>query len=784
MPDQTAARLSDAQIAERHHAADVRWHHASRRRLGAYAAVGAAVGAAMGGALAGPGANALAAHVRSQRLAALEQKFAARSTRGMAAHQLHRALARVEDLRAKRTAEIQRPFKVPGFQQAVDVALEARRAAAILAAKEGKRRPPPLDDSGFPTAADLRPTEPGPVGLRIRQLRRALSSKPQDTIPAYHTADPPLTLADVLHKLRQNEETFALDPREERYLQQARKELLTKQAATLSELKALEEARPRWTRRRAATVRTRKTAAWKQRIAEKRRAAGDKQPAPRGKKPTETTARGKVGTRTAVRAAKVRMGGTLPAKHMRELREQLVEELNDHVARLIGKARRDPRLRARLARWGPEAEKAYQASLSARYARMVGHRVTPTKMMALLGRQVHPRLLPLARPIAGALEAGARGVYRVIHPSTWRAVAEHRMPLSVAILAGAGALLGLRSARRKPAPERPLHKAARQTADDISAHHEHRIAAGIARGLVAPLDTAAWPDLGAMDAALHKHAAPALRDAVTDGGKTPISVEEETDSDHPRLIAHSFELRSPHPEAYAREHAAKRIVEISRRQRDTVRNVIVEATRRGTSPDEIARKVRETVGLTSLQASYVARYRDELESGKFAKALSRKLRDKRFDRAIERAVRDGNGLSPEQITRMVDAYQRRWVAHRAMTIARTEGVGAANNGHIAALRAFLTANPDLEVVKTWLAKRDDRTRPDHDEMHGQSVAGLDMPFTVPSGGTIRWPHDPDGAADEVINCRCSLVTRLVPKRVLAVRGVRAFGLTPKEGTTP
>jgi len=50
----------------------------------------------------------------------------------------------------------------------------------------------------------------------------------------------------------------------------------------------------------------------------------------------------------------------------------------------------------------------------------------------------------------------------------------------------------------------------------------------------------------------------------------------------------------------------------------------------------------------------------------------------------------------------------------------------------------------------WRASNDEFTRPTH-----LSVNGLvrTMGEAFPNG--LRYPHDPDGGASEVINCRCS-----------------------------
>jgi len=165
----------------------------------------------------------------------------------------------------------------------------------------------------------------------------------------------------------------------------------------------------------------------------------------------------------------------------------------------------------------------------------------------------------------------------------------------------------------------------------------------------------------------------------------------------------------------------------------------------------------------------VMNYKGERETLNPA-AIARKLRDGRFDKTLRRAIDENRPLSADQVQAMTDAYHRKFLAHRAMTIARTEGVGAANNGHIAAVDDLLEKNPGYSVIKTWIATEDERTRADHIGLHGKSVVGLHTPFICDSGDMIRWPHDQGAVARQVVNCRCTLACRLVSRRLAARRG--------------
>lgn len=98
--------------------------------------------------------------------------------------------------------------------------------------------------------------------------------------------------------------------------------------------------------------------------------------------------------------------------------------------------------------------------------------------------------------------------------------------------------------------------------------------------------------------------------------------------------------------------------------------------------------------------------------------------------------------------------------NRSVTVARTEVTAAQNVGALAAgaQRAITERQP---MVKTWVATTrppsSSRTRPDHLEADGQTVP-LTEPFLI-GGHRMQFPGDPSGPADEVINCRCSLIVR-------------------------
>ena len=90
----------------------------------------------------------------------------------------------------------------------------------------------------------------------------------------------------------------------------------------------------------------------------------------------------------------------------------------------------------------------------------------------------------------------------------------------------------------------------------------------------------------------------------------------------------------------------------------------------------------------------------------------------------------------------------------AVRNARTMATEAENAGRLASMEE--AEEMGLEYEKTWMSTHDERTRESHVLMDGETVP-LDEPF---SNG-LMYPADPSGAPEEVYNCRCSMVRKLV-----------------------
>jgi uncharacterized protein with gpF-like domain len=107
------------------------------------------------------------------------------------------------------------------------------------------------------------------------------------------------------------------------------------------------------------------------------------------------------------------------------------------------------------------------------------------------------------------------------------------------------------------------------------------------------------------------------------------------------------------------------------------------------------------------------------------------------------------------------------IAARAEAILRTEFTRAANMGHMSQLELANTQIPGL--MKRWQARGDRRTRKTHLDTHRNTFREpipVNQPFEV-GNDLLMFPGDPNGSAQETINCRCNLLM-VTPE----------FGVTP------
>jgi len=220
----------------------------------------------------------------------------------------------------------------------------------------------------------------------------------------------------------------------------------------------------------------------------------------------------------------------------------------------------------------------------------------------------------------------------------------------------------------------------------------------------------------------------------------------------------SFGITNPTTVDFLRTYEMGLIRAMSQDALASVRTAIQAGVASGRNPIDTARDVRQFIGLTDSQTQAVLNYRNALTQGS-RDALSRQLRDRRFDPTVARAARGESVLSSDQIDNMVSRYSARYLKYRSETIARTESIRALNAGNHQLWNQFVASGKvgSNTVTKTWITAGDDLVRDTHAELDGEEAA-LNEPFDS-AEGPIMYPGDWTAPASMTINCRCALIYR-------------------------
>lgn len=170
---------------------------------------------------------------------------------------------------------------------------------------------------------------------------------------------------------------------------------------------------------------------------------------------------------------------------------------------------------------------------------------------------------------------------------------------------------------------------------------------------------------------------------------------------------------------WARANAGELLVEVTTKQAETVRQLITRALTVGGHPSQVAKDVKQVVGLHSKWANAVVNHRAKLEA---------------------------QGVKQSIVDRAVRRYAARLVRARAVNIARTEILRASNQGRLQSWRN--AANQGLfkraDVAKEWATGAD--ACPACEPLDGARVA-MEATFTGTFGFTDMPPAHP--------GCRCT-----------------------------
>jgi hypothetical protein len=233
-----------------------------------------------------------------------------------------------------------------------------------------------------------------------------------------------------------------------------------------------------------------------------------------------------------------------------------------------------------------------------------------------------------------------------------------------------------------------------------------------------------------------------------------------------------FDVRNIRAEAWLRDKSSTLVGRIEDETRTNVRTALIVGMQDGRNPRNVAldivgridkasgRRVGGIIGLTEQQDYWVRGTRTkliQLDKSYF----NLELRDKRFDRTVAAAIRDGKPLTTDVVDKLVNRYKDNALKYRGDTIARTEAMQSLNASEWEATKqaVALGATKTDAVQREWDSAGDKRVRFSHSRLDGQRV-GLDTPFTAPSGARMMHPGDTSlgASADEVVGCRCRVRT--------------------------
>jgi Phage Mu protein F like protein len=198
-----------------------------------------------------------------------------------------------------------------------------------------------------------------------------------------------------------------------------------------------------------------------------------------------------------------------------------------------------------------------------------------------------------------------------------------------------------------------------------------------------------------------------------------------------------FDVTNPEAVRWAQQESASLVTRVTAETRVALRAIVMRSVREGIAPVPAARLIQNTVGLTARQEVAVASFRARLQT----------LQARPAGAAVETAVgRVANRALSDRIPGLVARYAQRLLAQRALVIARTEILAAANEGQRQLWeQAVQTGEVDREQVeREWIVTDDERLCELCEPLEG---ARADIGGTFPRGGGAGPPLHPQ--------CRCT-----------------------------
>lgn len=236
-----------------------------------------------------------------------------------------------------------------------------------------------------------------------------------------------------------------------------------------------------------------------------------------------------------------------------------------------------------------------------------------------------------------------------------------------------------------------------------------------------------------------------------------------------------FNIRNATAEREIQENSSKFITNIDEDIKSSIRNTLADGQIRGLNPRTTAlnivgrldtqskKRVGGVIGLSSNQTNWSISARQYLE-GLDEKYLQLGLRDKRFDKTVQEAMKTGKKLSTDTIDKLINAYNQQALRWRANNISVTETLSAINRGTWSSLQQGINEGyfEADQIKKWWDDSGDSRTRLDHLALgvkyNKNKTIPLSEPFISDKGFSLMYPTDTSLGAplNQIIHCRCKL----------------------------
>jgi SPP1 gp7 family putative phage head morphogenesis protein len=174
----------------------------------------------------------------------------------------------------------------------------------------------------------------------------------------------------------------------------------------------------------------------------------------------------------------------------------------------------------------------------------------------------------------------------------------------------------------------------------------------------------------------------------------------------------SFDVTNPAAVLKAEQHAAELVTAISEESRAAINKIVQRMFVEGIPPRQAASLIKQVVGLTEQSANAVVNLHQRIleNPGKLVYAGKKPIR-------VPAA-----GMSEAQLKKVTQQYADKLLRQRAMNIARTETVKAANSGQAELWRQAQTRGELPGIIKhEWIASMEERTCQTCSGLNGEVV---------------------------------------------------------------